>query len=100
MTDRAQSPSGTGSPPPAPSERQATYVYQGPDLRGHAEQLRQKRREYEGMGGLDRIERQHAAGKLTVRERLELLFDPGSFTEFSLLAHHQSTFPAMQGKFT
>jgi propionyl-CoA carboxylase beta chain len=32
-------------------------------------------------GGEDRIERQHAAGKLTARERLELLLDPESFVE-------------------
>ena len=32
-------------------------------------------------GGEERIERQHAAGKLTARERIELLFDPGSFVE-------------------
>jgi acetyl-CoA carboxylase carboxyltransferase component len=100
MADRAQPPSGTGSEPPAPSERRATYVYQGPDLRGHVERLREKRREFEGMGGPSRIERQHREGKLTVRERLDLLFDPDTFTEFSLLAHHQSTFPAMQGKLT
>src|SRR6476661_9879879 len=32
-------------------------------------------------GGADRIERQHARGKLTARERLELLLDAGSFVE-------------------
>ena len=32
-------------------------------------------------GGIDRIERQHAAGKLTARERLDLLLDPASFVE-------------------
>ncbi len=33
------------------------------------------------MGGEDRIRRQHEAGKLTARERLDLLLDPGSFVE-------------------
>jgi propionyl-CoA carboxylase beta chain len=33
-------------------------------------------------GGEERIERQHAAGKLTARERIDLLLDPGSFVEF------------------
>jgi propionyl-CoA carboxylase beta chain len=33
-------------------------------------------------GGADRIERQHRSGKLTARERIELLLDPGSFREF------------------
>jgi acetyl-CoA carboxylase carboxyltransferase component len=52
------------------------------------------------MGGPERVERQHGQGKLTVRERLDLLFDPESFTEFALLAHHQSVAPSMQGKVT
>ena len=37
------------------------------------------------------VERQHAAGKMTARERLELLLDPGSFTEFDEFARHRST---------
>jgi acetyl-CoA carboxylase carboxyltransferase component len=42
------------------------------------------------MGGSDRVARQHSRGKLTVRERVDLLFDPGTFVEFGLLAHQQS----------
>jgi acetyl-CoA carboxylase carboxyltransferase component len=86
--------------PPSPPDRSVEYSYEGPDLRGHAEQLRAKREESLGMGGAERIERQHGQGKLTVRERLELLFDHDSFAEFSLLAHHQSAAPSMQGKAT
>src|ERR1700694_5840935 len=41
-----------------------------------------------GMGGDDLVERQHSLGKLTVRERLELLVDPGTFVEFGMLADH------------
>ncbi len=85
---------------PAPSRASVAYTYEGPDLRGHAERLREKRREFEEMGGPERVERQPALGKLTVRERLDRLFDPGSFTELSLLAHHQGNAPAMQGKHT
>ena len=40
-------------------------------------------------GGESRIERQHAAGKLTARERLELLLDPGSFVEIDALVTHR-----------
>src|SRR5437868_8086155 len=36
------------------------------------------------------IERQHARGKLTARERLELLLDPGSFVELDMLARHRA----------
>jgi acetyl-CoA carboxylase carboxyltransferase component len=52
------------------------------------------------MGGPDRVQKQLAQGKLTVRDRLDLLFDPETFSELGLLAHQQSTSPAMQGKFT
>jgi acetyl-CoA carboxylase carboxyltransferase component len=38
------------------------------------------------MGGAERVARQHAAGRLTVRERLERLLDPGSFQEIGALA--------------
>ena len=38
------------------------------------------------MGGPESVARQHSHGKLTVRERIELLADPGSFREFSRLA--------------
>ncbi len=38
------------------------------------------------MGGAANIERQHAAGRLTVRERIERLLDPGSFHEIGALA--------------
>ena len=101
MANTADSPSDSASAAAAPPKRaQVTYSYEGPDLRGHAEALRAKRDEFLRMGGPERVEKQHVQGKLTVRERLELLFDPGSFTEFALLAHHQSVAPSMQGKVT
>jgi len=40
-------------------------------------------------GGQARIGRQHTAGKLTARERLELLLDPGSFVEIDALVTHR-----------
>ena len=42
-------------------------------------------------GGEARIERQHAKGKLTARERLELLLDDGSFEEFDMFVEHRSS---------
>jgi acetyl-CoA carboxylase carboxyltransferase component len=42
-----------------------------------------------GGGGPDKIARQHKLGKLTARERLGLLFDPGSFVEFGLWVKHR-----------
>jgi acetyl-CoA carboxylase carboxyltransferase component len=40
------------------------------------------------MGGPERVERQRSLGKLPVRERLDLLFDPGTFLEYGMLADH------------
>ena len=40
-------------------------------------------------GGADRLKRQHDAGKLTARERIDLLFDPGSFQEVDKLVAHR-----------
>jgi propionyl-CoA carboxylase beta chain len=50
------------------------------------------RRRYEaGHAGAERqVERQHAKGKMTARERIDALLDPGSFTEFDELARHRS----------
>jgi len=41
-------------------------------------------------GGIKRIESQHAKGKLTARERIELLLDAGSFEEIGMLVTHRS----------
>jgi len=41
-----------------------------------------------GMGGEKFVERQHSLGKLTVRERLDVLLDDGTFTEYGMLADH------------
>jgi len=42
-------------------------------------------------GGPEKVERQHAAGKLTARERLDKLFDQGSFVELDMFARHRCT---------
>lgn len=48
--------------------------------------LEERRRLYRQMGGQQRVERQRSRGKLDVRARLDLLFDPRSFQELGLLA--------------
>jgi len=40
-------------------------------------------------GGQERLDRQHAGGRLTARERIELLFDPGTFEEVDKLVTHR-----------
>src|SRR5438876_11484211 len=54
------------------------------------DELRRRHVEAELAGGEDRIRRQHKAGKKTARERLELLLDPGSFTEIDKFVVHQT----------
>ncbi len=55
------------------------------------EQLRQMRQQARLGGGEERIKRQHAAGKLTARERVEKLLDPGSFRELDMFVTHRAT---------
>jgi propionyl-CoA carboxylase beta chain len=51
-------------------------------------------------GGADRIQKQHQAGKLTARERIDLLVDPGSFVELDKFVTHRCTdFGMEQQKF-
>jgi acetyl-CoA carboxylase carboxyltransferase component len=53
------------------------------------EQLHGRTEEALLAGGKEAIERQHARGKLTARERIDLLLDPGSFVETDMLARHR-----------
>src|SRR5262245_2541508 len=48
-------------------------------------------------GGKARIEAQHARGKLTARERVELLMDQGSFEEFDMFVEHRTNEFGMEG---
>lgn len=55
------------------------------------QRLRELRAQALQGGGPERIERQHKAGKLTARERLALLLDPGSFREIDAFVTHRET---------
>ncbi|MEW6262218.1 MAG: carboxyl transferase domain-containing protein [Thermodesulfobacteriota bacterium] len=50
--------------------------------------LNERRREAQRMGAPEKVQRQIAQGKMTVRERINFLFDPASFEEYGLLASH------------
>ena len=52
--------------------------------------LRERSAQAEQGGGAARVEKQHEAGKLTARERIEFLLDEGSFEEFDKLVVHRS----------
>ena len=54
------------------------------------DRLRQRQAEAEAGGGAARVEKQHEAGKLTARERIEFLLDDGTFEEFDKLVVHRS----------
>jgi len=62
--------------------------------------LKKRRQEALQMGGPDKIARQHSQGKLTARERINIMFDAGTFQEYGLLATHQSHREEMADKIT
>ncbi|HEX69026.1 MAG TPA: methylmalonyl-CoA carboxyltransferase, partial [Candidatus Bathyarchaeota archaeon] len=55
------------------------------------ERLRELSEKAKLGGGKERIEAQHAKGKLTARERIELLLDPDSFVEIDPFVVHRCT---------
>jgi len=59
-------------------------------MKNMLERLDHRRTQARLGGGVKRIEAQHARGKLTARERLELLLDHGSFEEFDMFVEHRS----------
>ena len=62
------------------------------------EQLERKRAQAKQGGGEKRIAAQHAKGKLTARERIEILFDDDSFEEWDIFVEHRCTDFNMQEK--
>jgi len=59
------------------------------EYKSRVSDLHARRKKNLGMGGAQRIAKQHEKGKLTVRERIDLLFDKGTFVELGLLAEQQ-----------
>ena len=54
-------------------------------------ELKAKQDKHQDMGGKKAIEKQHAQGKMTARERLNYLFDPGTFQEMDMFVQHRCT---------
>jgi len=74
----------------ADAKRQSQSL-SGDSLDGHdllAAQLNERRQNARLGGGAKRIEVQHSKGKMTARERVEVLLDDGSFVEVHALAEH------------
>jgi methylmalonyl-CoA carboxyltransferase large subunit len=60
--------------------------------------LNARRAQLELGGGKERIDKQHASGKLTARERVAALVDKNTFEEIGLFARHRATYFGMAGK--
>jgi propionyl-CoA carboxylase beta chain len=67
-------------------------------LKEQLEHLSQMKERAALGGGQERIDRQHSTGKMTARERIKLLVDPGSFEEFDALAIDEYS-PTAEGFF-
>ncbi len=72
---------------PPPEAHQAIDIH---TTAGKLADLEKRRSEAVHAGSDRAIERQHAKGKMTARERIDNLLDPGSFTEFDELARHRA----------
>jgi acetyl-CoA carboxylase carboxyltransferase component len=79
---------GTPEAPPA----------EGGALKALVDDLHERREKAKLGGGPEKIEKQHAAGKLTARERIDLLVDEGTFVEMGLHAGPHFSQRAMEGK--
>ncbi|MBO0767737.1 MAG: acyl-CoA carboxylase subunit beta [Solirubrobacterales bacterium] len=71
---------------------------EGSLLRSLVQDLEERRAKAALGGGQEKIEKQHAADKLTARERLELLIDDGTWTEFGINARPHTFAVSMAGK--
>jgi len=75
--------------PPAPAPVPVSALPR-PDMRARLAELREVQESARGGPGGTAADLQHAKGKLTVRERLDLLFDEGTFTELEPLRRHRA----------
>src|SRR5262245_40895124 len=63
----------------------------GTPMKDILEKLESRRANARAGGGQARIEAQHKRGKLTARERIDLLMDKNSFEEFDMFVEHRAT---------
>jgi propionyl-CoA carboxylase beta chain len=60
-------------------------------MQNKIDELQEKKTKAKLGGGIEKIEKQHEKGKLTARERIELLVDEGSFEELDIFVQHRAT---------
>jgi propionyl-CoA carboxylase beta chain len=80
----------TEAPPPASAHTTAADAAVPHTTAGKIADLERRRHDAIHAGSERAVERQHARGKMTARERIDGLLDPGSFTEFDELARHRA----------
>ena len=68
------------------------------NMQDKLDELMQLRKQARLGGGQERIDKHHSQGKMTARERLELLLDEGSFEEFDMFKTHRCTDFGMEKK--
>lgn len=81
--------------PPSAQSTSTTEAASEPEIdpqstAGKLAELERRRSESEHAGSERAIEKQHSRGKMTARERINMLLDEGSFTELDALARHRS----------
>jgi len=88
MTSEAVEPGSEPEPVPEPAPEPGPAPH---TTAGKLADLERRRYEAVHAGSQQAVAKQHERGKLTARERIDLLLDPGSFTEFDELARHRAT---------
>jgi acetyl-CoA carboxylase carboxyltransferase component len=94
-TEKQPAPEHTGEAAEAPDE---VTTGEATGLKALVEDLHGRREKAKLGGGEEKIAKQHAAGKLTARERIDLLVDPGTFVEIGIHAGPHSSQRAMEGR--
>jgi propionyl-CoA/long-chain acyl-CoA carboxylase carboxyl transferase subunit len=93
VSEANDTPRGVPREADSPSEADGRHA-EGPDVHTTAGKLADLERRIDEAvhaGSKAAVEKQHARGKKTARERVELLLDPGSFTELDEFARHRAT---------
>jgi methylmalonyl-CoA decarboxylase subunit alpha len=95
MATKGKKPDHSSEAPEAPAEVKAG---EETGMKGLVEDLHDRRAKAKLGGGEEKIAVQHERGKLTARERIDLLVDPGTFVEIGIQAGPHSSQRSMDGK--
>jgi acetyl-CoA carboxylase carboxyltransferase component len=96
--DEAQKVTEAAKEAEAPEAPDEVKAGEETGMKGLVEDLHERREKAKLGGGPEKIAVQHERGKLTARERIDLLVDPGTFVEIGIQAGPHSSQRAMEGK--